>query len=550
MGDYHVRVCERFGVKFPLPTRRPTLPFIKTIHMKQKYLLFGFLLFSIAISGLCQSPELDFKMNITFSPDIKQSIVGHGRLYVFFCKNPKVEPRTQIWPNPKALTHIFAKNISGLNYKKVLKLNQYLGWSKTSEWSMQNIPKGDYYIQVLWDQDSLESRINAPGNLYSEKQKISINNKTEVDININKIIPDRKILEHELARLIEFKSDTLSKWWNKPVYLKASILLPANYNKTLGQAFPVRYNVAGYGGRYDRVNGLLKNDKFMNWWTSDEAPGIINVFLDGEGPFGDSYQMDSENSGPYGHALINELIPYIESKYRGTNTAKTRFVDGCSTGGWVSLALQLYYPDFFNGAFSYSPDAVEFENYQLINIYKDTNAFVNEFNYLRPVMRDITGEPLLSLKKFIQYENVLGASNTYLNSGGQICAHTALYSPKGDNGLPKPLIEPETGQIDHKIAEHWKKYDFKLYAKENWAELGPKVKGKIFIWMGDMDHFYLNLATRDFADFLAITKNPKSDAEIIFSPMKGHCQQYSNMVILKKIQKKLEVINETNVNKK
>ena len=135
----------------------------------------------------------------------------------------------------------------------------------------------------------------------------------------------------------------------------------------------------------------------MNWWESDDAPQIINVFLDGEGPFGDSYQMDSENSGPYGDALTNELIPFIESTYRGTDTPTTRFVDGCSTGGWVSLGLQLYYPDFFNGTFSYSPDAIEFENYQLINIYKDENAFVNEFGYMRPVARMTDGEPFLSM---------------------------------------------------------------------------------------------------------------------------------------------------------
>jgi hypothetical protein len=138
--------------------------------------------------------------------------------------------------------------------------------------------------------------------------------------------------------------------------------------------------------------------------------------------------------------LLEELIPAIEKEYRGTNTAKTRFVDGCSKGGWVSLGLQIYYPDTFNGCFSYSPDAIEFENYQLINIYKDQNTYVNEFKYPRPVMRWTDGEPMLSLKEFITYENVLGYSNSYLNSGGQFSAHTALYSPKGENGLQNPLL--------------------------------------------------------------------------------------------------------------
>jgi hypothetical protein len=214
-------------------------------------------------------------------------------------------------------------------------------------------------------------------------------------------------------------------------------------------------------------------------------------------------------------------------------------VDGCSTGGWVSLGLQLYYPEFFNGAFSYSPDAVEFENYQLINIYRDENAFVNEFGYARPVMRNVDGEPLLSLEAFVRHENVLGASNSYVNSGGQFSAHAALYGPRGENGLPRPLFDPETGVIDPEVAQHWKKYDFKLYAKEHWEELGPKLAGKIYIWMGDMDHFYLNPATRAFAKFLETTENPVSDAEIVFSAMEGHCSKFSHREVLEKIQMRL-----------
>jgi len=252
--------------------------------------------------------------------------------------------------------------------------------------------------------------------------------------------------------------------------------------------------------------------------------------------------MDSENNGPHGYALIHELIPYIESKFRGTDSAKTRFVDGCSTGGWVSLGLQLYYPDQFNGVFSFSPDAVDFENYQLINIYTDKNVFENEFGYQRPVARTIDGEPMISMKEFVQYENVLGAANSYLNSGGQFSAHTSLYSPKGADGLPMPLFDPETGAIDSAVAEHWKKFDFKIHAKENWETLGPKLAGKVYVWMGDMDNFYLNKATRSFAEYLESTTSPKSDAVIEFEPMEGHCAQFSYKLVLEKIQERLDAI--------
>ena len=518
--------------------------------MKIKALITVALFLGLGSNVYSQNQSFSLSVNLTVAEVLKDSFNTEGRLFVFFTQDSIVEPRTQIWPNPQRKTHILAQNIKDFNPDKVLKIKEDEEFIRTSAWSLENIPAGKYFVQILWDQDRKESKINAQGNLYTKKMEINLEQSTEIDFTLDQKIGIRVVNDHHLSKVIDFKSDTLSKWWGKPVYLKASILLPYGYD--VKKEYPVRYNVAGYGGRYNRINRLIGNEEFMEWWDSDKAPQIISVFLDGEGPFGDSYQMDSENSGPYGYSLINELIPHIESKYRGTNTSATRFVDGCSTGGWVSLGLQLYYPDFFNGVYSYSPDAVEFENYQLINIYKDKNAFVNEYGYPRPVMRSTTGEPMLSLKEFIQYENVLGSSNSYLNSGGQFSAHTALYSPKGSNGLPEALFDPLTGEIDLVVAEHWKKYDFKIYAQKNWEELGPKLQGKIFIWMGDMDNFYLNPATREFADYLRETLEPNSDAEIIFSPMEGHCSQYSHKNVLQKIQERIEKNdeNKTNGNKK
>jgi len=485
-----------------------------------------------------QQSKFSISANIEVSDELKKDFKNIGRIFLFLSKNSNAEPRTQTWPSPFAKTYIFAKSMSNLDAKKTISITSESNLTGSASWSLNEVPNGEYYAQVLWDQDYEESRINAPGNLYSETKLINVDKDLKIDFSISQKISERSIVEHKLSREINFKSELISQWWDKPMYLKASILLPKNYNEN--KTYPIRYNVAGYGGRYTRINRLLKNEKFMAWWQSEEAPEIITVFLDGEGPYGDSYQMDSANSGPYGKSLITELIPHIESKFRGTNSATTRFVDGCSTGGWVSLGLQLYYPETFNGVFSYSPDAVEFENYQLINIYKDENAFVNEFGYLRPVARSILGEPMLAMKDFILFENVLGYSNTYTDSGGQFSAHNALYSPKGEDGMPKPIFDPVSGKIDKEVAEHWKKYDFKIYVDQNWDDLGPKLKGKIYIWMGDMDNFYLNMATRSLADYLKTTENPRSDAIIEFSPMEGHCTRYSNKKVLLQIQERLE----------
>jgi enterochelin esterase-like enzyme len=496
------------------------------------------ILIMITFSMTAQINGFPLSLEIKFDESVKKDIHSDGRLYIFLNSNSQGEPRQYTWPSSG--NFIFAKNFSGIDVDNGIVVANTNGWSTTAKFSLTDVPEGDYFLQVLWDWDTSESRINAPGNQYSTKKKITVDTSKSIQVNISNTIQNPNMEDHELLEVVEYKSDTLSKWWGKEILVKAAILLPKDFHENTSKKYPVRYNVAGYGGRYTRANSLVRNKAFMKWWQSDDAPEVINVFLDGEGPFGDSYQMDSDNSGPYGYNLIHELIPFIEKKYRGYNSGDMRFVDGCSTGGWVSLGLQLYYPDAFNGCFSYSPDAIEFENYQLINIYKDNNAYINEFGYDRPVMRSVKGEPMMKLKDFINYENVQGSSDSYLNSGGQFSAHTALYSPKGRNGLPQPLFNPKTGVIDQTVAEHWKKYDFKLYLKENWTEIGPKLQGKIYIWMGDMDHFYLNMATRAFSEYLETTTAPKSDAVIEFSAMEGHCSQYGHKKVLQQIKKRLE----------
>ena len=494
-------------------------------------------LFSISVcllfifQGLAQTSSLT--VQVKTDKDLKGSFQEKGRILLFLNQNSK-EPRRSTWPNKTNL--IFATNIESWNFEEAFVLSSSLEMVSSRDISLSEIPNGKYYIQVVWDQDFKESRINAPGNLYSTSQQIEVKGDAKIEIAIDKIIPPRKIAEHKLIKEVDIKSEILSEWWGKEMRLKAAVVLPRNYFNE-NKKYPTRINIAGYGGRYTRVSRFLGD---MDWWQSEKAPEVLNIYLDGEGPFGDSYQLDSENSGPYGKALTEELIPYIEKKYRAIGSPETRFVDGCSTGGWVSLALQLFYPDYFGGCFSYSPDQVDFTHCQLVNIYKDKNAFINEHGYLRPLVRDTYGEPIISQKDFIQYENVLGHSNTFVTSGGQYSAFNALFSPKGEDGLPAAIFHPTTGEIDKEVAEHWRKYDLKDFAEKNWKTLGPKIQGKIWIWGADMDNFYLNPALRSFDEMIKKMDNPKSDAEISFTPMARHCQEYSNRKVLLQIQKKLE----------
>ena len=270
-------------------------------------------------------------------------------------------------------------------------------------------------------------------------------------------------------------------------------------------------HIGGFGTRYTEAAGIAPDPRF------------VQILPDGAGPWGDPYQVDSANNGPYGQALTTEVIPHIEQAYRCLGTPRSRFTTGASTGGWVSLALQLYYPDFFNGCWSQCPDSLTFERFELIDIYRDANAYVNRFGVGRPGTRTVDGDTVSSVRHECLLERVLGRGGNWHLSGRDWASWNAVYGPKGKDGLPVPLWDGRTGAIDKTVLDHWKKYDLKLHLEKNWPTLGPKLAGgKINVWVGDADDYFLNAAVRRFKDSTDRLQNPKLDGTILIEARKGH----------------------------
>ena len=255
---------------------------------------------------------------------------------------------------------------------------------------------------------------------------------------------------------------------------------------------------------------------------AEDTPRMIFVQLDGAGPLGDPYQVNSANHGPYGDAITRELIPHIERTYRGLGLGSARVLDGGSTGGWVALALQVFYPEFWNGAWSFCPDGVDFRSFQLVNIYEDQNAYVNRHGFERPAARDVTGEVRYTMRHECGLENVLGQGNSWTMSGAQWGAWNATYGPRGADGRPVPLWNPTTGRIDRTVAEHWRAYDLRNVLEKNWPVLGPKLRGKLHIWVGEADDFFLNNAVHQLDEFLS-RATPPYEGSIHYGPGEGHC---------------------------
>ena len=288
-----------------------------------------------------------------------------------------------------------------------------------------------------------------------------------VKLELSQAVPPESLpAESEWVKFIKIRSRRLSDFHGRPIDLRAGVILPRDFVRHPDRHYPVRVHIGGYAARFtDVLEMMTPGQTFERAWMADDTPPMILIHLDGAGPLGDPYQVDSANHGPYGAAVVHELIPFIETKFRGIGRGDSRVLDGGSTGGWVSLALQIFYPDSFNGAWSFCPDGVDFRSFQLVNIYEDTNAYINRHGFERPASRDVSGEVRYTMRHECRLENVLGPGNSWTLSGSQWGAWNATYGPRGPEGRPVPLWNPITGVIDHQAAVHWKAYDLRRHPR-------------------------------------------------------------------------------------
>jgi esterase/lipase superfamily enzyme len=489
----------------------------------------------IIIASLCLSTVL-YAAPIpqqTITINSAQDIPRQGRLYIMLNRSNEAEPRFySAWPT-RDIEPLFAGDLEGISAQQNIDVsNKLIGFPHKE---LSALDEGAWNIQALYDTDFLDGRINSPSNYYSEVKTLLIKEgeALNVELTLNQQIPRESLpQDSEHLRFVKMKSELLTNHWQSDMYIRAAVLLPAEYSKNPLKQYPVFYSVGGYHAQYTRAQRLMENEAFQEYWFDESTPQMVMVFLDSQAPYGDSYQMDSANNGPYGQATINEFLPYLEQKFNLIGSTKGRYVSGCSTGGWVSLAMQLFYPDTFNGAWSYSADGVDFRFFQLVDIYNDDNAYVNEHGSERPSYRQTDGDVIFSIKREIMMENVMGKHNSFAFSGGQWGGWNAVYGPQNEDGTPSAIWDPVSGKVNKEVAEQWQRFDLRKYTEDNWSTLGPKLEGKLHLWMGDMDNFYLNNAMYLYEDMLNAQTEPVSDAKFTWKRGVGHCD-YNQVEMLK-----------------
>lgn len=492
-------------------------------NMKKRWLLVTVV---IALALIQSAARSSAPTPLRFEITIAQGLTPgpqNGRLFVVMNRAGSSEPRLMIGETGLDAPPMFARDVSNFAHGTAAVIDDKAIAFPIED--LAHLPAGDYNVQALFDSNIDLKSVNAPGNLYSAVQKIHLDpsRAATVKLELTKQIPPEELpAETEYVKYVKIQSNLLSKFFGRPIYLRAGIILPRDFDKETSRKYPLRVQIGGYGSRFTGVQRMMaQGSGFRSMWLADDTPRMVVIHLDGDGPLGDCYQVNSENHGPCGDAITQELIPYVEKKFRCIGEPYARVLTGGSTGGWVSLALQVFYPDFFNGTWSGFPDGVDFRAFQLINIYADDNAYVNARGFERASARDLNGDTRFTIRHECQMENVMGAGDSWTMSGEQWGAWNATYGPRGADGRPVPLWDPKTGKINRDVIEHWKKYDLRLVMEQNWKTLGPKLKGKLTIWVGEADEYFLNNAVHMLDAFLS-KADPPYGGKILYGPGKGH----------------------------
>jgi hypothetical protein len=446
-----------------------------------------------------------------------------GRLLLVLAGKKEPEPRTTIGQMGMRVPPVLGCDVKAMAPGVKAVIDRRAAIFPLRE--LADLPAGRYFAQAVFDHNRDLKLPAAPGNLYSDPVEVNLDPAAggTVKLELTRQVPLQDVpAEEGLVKYVKIRSERLSKFHGRPIYLRAGVVLPAGYDRETDRRYPLRVRILGYGGRFTTAKAFLTpGTEFHKTWMADDTPRMILLVLDGAGPFGDPYQVNSANNGPYGDAITQELIPYVEKRFRAVGKPYARVLDGGSTGGWVSLALQVFYPDFFNGAWSHCPDPVDFRALQLINIYRDENAYVNTGGFERPAARELSGDVRWTVRHECQLERVLAPGDRWTLSGKDWAAWNAVFGPRGLDGLPKPIWDGRTGKIDKTVLDHWQKYDLRLVLERNWPTLAPKLRGKLHVWVGEADEYFLNNAVRLLDAFLSKAK-PAYGGKVTFGPGQGH----------------------------
>ncbi|HYL63990.1 MAG TPA: hypothetical protein VE077_15335 [Candidatus Methylomirabilis sp.] len=499
------------------------------------------------------------RFSISFGPELSSTPLD-GRVYAIISTTNDPEPRDQIREDEIHSQQVFGVDINALAPGQPAVISDdALGYPTAN---FRDLPAGDYWVQGVLNEYTTFHRSDGhtiklpmdegegqhwnskPGNFYSVPEKIHIDpaaeNAAPIQIHLTKIVPPiTPPKDTEWVKHIKIQSQVLTKFWGRPMYLGAIVVIPEGWASHPDARYPLlldhghfpydffgfRTNPPDRSASGFQLQRQQTQYQFYQDWTTGKLPRMLLLLVQHANPYyDDSYAVDSANVGPYGEAINRELIPAVEKQFRGIGQGWARAIYGGSTGGWETLATQILYPDDFNGAWGACPDPVDFHAYQTVNIYDDKNAYwtIGPFGRIaQGEMRTPPGIVQATTEGTNRWELVLG---THGRSGEQWDIWQAVFSPVGPDGYPAEIWDQRTGVINHEVAAYWREhYDLTAILQRDWKTLGPRLQGKLHVTVGTADTFYLDHAVHLMQAALEATANPHSDATFDYGVDQPHC---------------------------
>lgn len=381
------------------------------------------------------------------------------------------------------------------------------------------MPAGTYQLMAVLDQDASFLRAGRDaGDLHGPVVQLTIDpaHSAPVDLRLDHRTPFVAPSDPEGVTSVHFDSPLLGAFFGRPVEMRAVVALPPGADPA--KKVPTAYLIPGFGGPYDKIN--RRAAQVRKAMTAAPWSDMAFVYLEGDSPPGHHVFADSVNTGPWGRALVEELIPYLEKRFPLVARPGARFLTGHSSGGWASLWALVTHPDFFGGAWSSSPDPVDFRAFFTADITpgSSANMFHTPDGRPRNLWRD-GGRDMMSLQELVHLENVAAGDR-----GGPLSTIEWVFSPRGPGGKPLPLFNRTTGDLDPAAQNAWTKFDIHQVLSTRWKELGPKLAGKIHLVCGADDSFHLEEGVGKLCGFL---KEKGSDATCETVPGGTHFNLYS-----------------------
>jgi S-formylglutathione hydrolase FrmB len=281
--------------------------------------------------------------------------------------------------------------------------------------------------------------------------------------------------------------NTLGDPHRRPVY----VYTPAGYDDDPSRRYPSVYLIQGLTGQLD----MWRNRKAFqpsvpeavdDWFAGHPAAPAIVVYVDAWTSLGGSQFLDSAGTGRYHTYLCDEIVPFVDARYRTLTDAAHRGIAGKSSGGYGAMVTPMLRPDLFAGLATHAGDAL-FEA-----------CYLPEF---REVARSLRDDHDGSYDAF--WADFRSRPGRPKRSDGELLnawCMAACYSTDADGTVRLPF-DPATGRLVPEVWERWLNWDPVRMASEH----ADALRGLRAVWIdaGRSDEYYLDVGAVAFRDALA-----------------------------------------------